>query len=421
NGAFLAFLPLPADGVWRLRARRGGEEVEHAAAYRVPATGAADSVVREVFPAPRAGTVTGGADTLATGSDAIPARPTPGGTYRWFLPRGARVAVVERRGDQYRVQLDPATAAWVSRESVALDDGAPPAAAPLGAVTVRPAAEWVDVRVSARHAPFLVEADSAGLHLTVHGATPGGAPAAPGDALLTAVLASAAGPAATRLDLLLARPVWGYKAFYEADGTLVLRVRRPPAIDPANPLRGIRIVVDPGHPPAGTIGPTGFTEAEANLAIALPLAELLRQRGAEVHLTRTQNVEVALGERTALAVRTDAHLLVSVHNNAFGEGVNPFRGHGTGTYYFHPLSAGLARALQGEIVRVTGIPDQGARVSNLALARPTWMPSALTESLFMLIPEQEAALRDPAFARRLAEAHARGIEVFLTAVLSPES
>jgi N-acetylmuramoyl-L-alanine amidase len=69
--------------------------------------------------------------------------------------------------------------------------------------------------------------------------------------------------------------------------------------------------------------------------------------------------------------------------------------------------------LDREIVGVTRIRDIGARQDNLALARPTWLPSTLTESLFMPIPEQEAALRDPAFLDRLAEAHVRGIEAFL--------
>ncbi|HEV2148397.1 MAG TPA: N-acetylmuramoyl-L-alanine amidase, partial [Longimicrobiaceae bacterium] len=171
--------------------------------------------------------------------------------------------------------------------------------------------------------------------------------------------------------------------------------------------------IDPGHPPAGATGPTGLTEAEANLAIGTRLADRLRARGAEVLMTRTANVPVGLAERTGMAVAGDAHLLVSVHNNAFGEGVNPFRSHGTSTYYFHPFSAALARELDREIVGVTRIPDLGARQSNLALVRPTWMPTTLTESLFMLIPEQEAALRNPEFLDRLADAHVRGIEAFL--------
>jgi N-acetylmuramoyl-L-alanine amidase len=114
-----------------------------------------------------------------------------------------------------------------------------------------------------------------------------------------------------------------------------------------------------------------------------------------------------------LAVRTDAQLLISIHNNAFAEGMNPFRTNGTSTYYFHPFSAPLARALDREIVAVTRITDLGAKRENLALARPTWMPSTLTESLYMPMPQQEAALQNPAFVQRLAAAHVAGIESFL--------
>jgi N-acetylmuramoyl-L-alanine amidase len=86
-----------------------------------------------------------------------------------------------------------------------------------------------------------------------------------------------------------------------------VRVRRPPAIDPQQPLRGIRIVIDPGHPPAGAIGPTGLTEAEANLAISLPLAAQLRARGAEVLMTRTTGAPMvsATDQAAELRARTD--------------------------------------------------------------------------------------------------------------------
>jgi N-acetylmuramoyl-L-alanine amidase len=33
--------------------------------------------------------------------------------------------------------------------------------------------------------------------------------------------------------------------------------------------------------------------------------------------------------------------------------------------------------------------------------------------MFMMIPEQEAALKDPAVQRRIAEAHVRGLERWL--------
>jgi N-acetylmuramoyl-L-alanine amidase len=421
NGAFLAFLAVPQDGVWSLEASRGTQRVTAQRAYAsppaaaaAPATPAADVVPVGVFERPRAGTVTGGADTLATGSDAIPGRPTPSGSYDWFFPRGTRLSVVERRGQQYRVSLGGGTDAWVAMDAVTLGTAEPPAPATVAAPVFRAAAGGHTEMVvrGARGAPFRVEAADRALRLTVHGVQGGAAAAAPGQPFVQGVTSQAVA-GGVRYEVALAGAPWGYAAWYTADGDLVLRVRTPPRIDAGQPLRGIRIFIDPGHPPGGATGPTGMTEAEANLAISLPLAEKLRARGAEVLLSRTQNVSVGLAERTAMAVAADAHLLVSVHNNAFPEGVNPFRRHGTSTYYFHPFSAGLARRLNAEILATTRIPDRGANVSNLALVRPTWMPSALTESLYMMIPEQEAALRDPAFVDRLADAHVRGIEAFL--------
>jgi len=427
NGAFIAYLPMPQDGTWRLRAQRGGEEVAQSVSYAAPAAGGGSSnaaSANAVYETARLGTVTGGADTLATGSDAIYARPTPTGPYRWFFPRGARLAVAERRGDQYRVRLDAQTEAWVDAANLSLAEAtsAPPAPGPVNS-SVSPTADGLDLRIRAGGRPFLVETSDAGAVVTVYGATGGTmTPAAPFGGWVRSAAQTAAG-GGTHFALSLAGGAWGYKAWYEANGDLVVRVRKPPTIDPANPLRGRRIVIDPGHPPAGATGPTGLYEGDANLAIALPLAEKLRAAGAEVILTRTgreglvssTNSAEELRARVQLAVSRNAEMLISVHNNAFGEGANPFRAMGTSVYYFHPFAAALARELDREIVGVTRIRDLGALQQNLALARPTWLPSTLTESLFMPIPEQEAALRDPAFLDRLADAHVRGIEAWLRA------
>ncbi|HET7460925.1 MAG TPA: N-acetylmuramoyl-L-alanine amidase [Longimicrobium sp.] len=436
NGAFIGYLPVPADGVWRLRAFKNGQTAEAGYTYRAPAAAAAPSradtateagrtdtasaapartAATGVFATPRAATVRRGSDTLATGSDAVYARPTPTGVYKWFFPRGARLNVVERRGEQYRVQLAGGASAWIDTVNVALGADAPPAApAPPAAAAARfTGGAAPELRIPAGFAPFLVETDSAGVHVTVYGLTGARVDASGVDDFATGAAAAAAGAGATRFDVALGRWPWGYKAFYEPDGTLVVRLRRPPAIDPANPLRGIRIVVDPGHPPAGAIGPTGYLEKDANLAIGLRLAERLRAAGADVRMTRTADVVVDLAARPAMAVAQDADLLISVHNNAFGEEANPFRDHGTSTYWFHPFSRDLCRTLDRSIAGVTRIPDLGAKFGNLALVRPTWMPSCLTESLFMPIPEQEAALRDPGFLDRLADAHVAGIAEFL--------
>jgi N-acetylmuramoyl-L-alanine amidase len=175
------------------------------------------------------------------------------------------------------------------------------------------------------------------------------------------------------------------------------------------------IAVDPGHggEDRSTRGPTDLREADANLYIALQLRTLLEQAGARVLMTRTTDATVPLNDRPRIAADSGVHVLVSVHNNAFPDGVNPFTNSGTSVYYYQPHSLELARLTQREILDELGLRDIGFGRADLALVRPTWMPAVLTETAFMMIPEQEAALRDPAVQQRIAAAHVRALEAFL--------
>ncbi|HET6762577.1 MAG TPA: N-acetylmuramoyl-L-alanine amidase, partial [Longimicrobiaceae bacterium] len=172
------------------------------------------------------------------------------------------------------------------------------------------------------------------------------------------------------------------------------------------------IAVDAGHPPGGAIGPTRLTEAEANLGVAKELARLLRAAGAHVIETRPDTAAVSLEARTQMAVDSSAELLVSLHNNAFPDGVNPFTNNGTTAFYNAPQSLQLARAAQRELVAELGLRDLGIARADLALVRTPWMPSVLTETMFLMVPRQENALRDPDVRRRIAQAHFRAIETF---------
>ena len=106
-------------------------------------------------------------------------------------------------------------------------------------------------------------------------------------------------------------------------------------------------------------------------------------------------------------------MLVSIHANALPDGVNPFVNNGTSVYYFHPRSAALARALDRALVAELGVRDLGMGRGDYALVRDPWMPSVLTEALFMMIPAQEALLASPEGRMRYARGIAKGIEDFL--------
>ena len=340
------------------------------------------------------------------------------GPYHYFWPEGTLLRITGERGRMLRVGLAPGRSAWVPAGEVRLlAEGTPPPGAFVGDVRFSPEPEHIDVRIPLpERLPFQVVAGERVLHLDIFGATSRTNFFHYGrmDPLVDREEWSQPSDRIYRVSIWLRAPVWGYETFFDSSGAVVLRIRRPPQIDPSAPLRGLRVVVDPGHGGAyrATRGPTGLTEADANLAISLVLRELLEERGADVIMTRTGDETVEVADRPRMAVEADGDLLVSVHNNAFPDGVDPWPNHGTSVYYFHPPSAELAQLLQQTLLDALGTRDLGIGRADLALVRPSWMPSILSESLFMMIPEHEAALRVPAVQRRIALAHLRALEAF---------
>ncbi len=68
-------------------------------------------------------------------------------------------------------------------------------------------------------------------------------------------------------------------------------------------------------------------------------------------------------------------------------------------YYNHPRSIpARARCAYRRLLARLGLRDLGIGRGDFALVRGTWMPSVLTEGLFMMLPDQEAALAVPAGA-----------------------
>ena len=354
---------------------------------------------------------TGTTDSLTVG------RAVPYGTYNWFFPLGTIAVVSGRWNDQVRLQLSRGAVAWVNAADVIpLPSGTPPPSGSVGSVRLTPGPSSLQLRVPLpARVPFQVSQEERSVTLRLYGVASdinwmqyGGT-----DPYVTRL--SYAQPTADEVTITaeLAGPVWGYRTAWSGRD-LVLEIRRPPVIDRRRPLAGRTIVLDPGHPPVGATGPTGLREPVATLAVAFKAKTLLERAGATVLLTRTDSTPVDLFPRTHFAELHGADVLVSIHANALPDGVNPFVNNGTSVYYFHPHSAALARALDRALVRELGVHDLGMGRGNYALVRDAWMPSALTEGLFIMLPEQEALLLSDDGQWRYARGIARGIEAFLS-------
>lgn len=170
------------------------------------------------------------------------------------------------------------------------------------------------------------------------------------------------------------------------------------------------VVIDPGHgghdPGAGT---NGLREAELTLKIAKRVkAALVRDFDVDVQLTRTDNRFVELADRATFANTRNADYFVSVHiNSGGGTGYEDFVQPGSPTVTERRRDK-VHGAVMG-FMSSKGVRDRGDKRKNLAVLRLTRMPAVLTENLFIDRAEDARLLRDDAFLKGLAEAHARGI------------
>jgi N-acetylmuramoyl-L-alanine amidase len=351
-------------------------------------------------------------DTDAT----IIGRSTPAGTYKWMLVPGTIAQETGRSGDNVRVRLDSQLEVWVDESSVKqLPAGYPSPRRTVGAMALVPADGWVDVVMPVSSPPpYLIEQDLHRITLTLYGtqATPDIIKFLQNDSLVRSLNWVPDASDRVRISMELSQPPFGYLVLFDPSRGFILRLRRPPRVNAARPLEGLTITVDPGHPPGGAIGPTGLTEAAGVLPVSMKLKEILEQRGAKVVLTRTTMDPVDLHLRSVIARRANSDALISIHLNAFGDGVNPFPNVGTSTLYFHPQTEPLARLVQAGMMREMGLRDLGIHYQNIAIGRTMWMPSLICEGAFLMVPEQENAVKTPEFQERFARGVADGIEAY---------
>jgi len=333
-----------------------------------------------------------------------------------FQPMGVEVLVIGREGDWYKAQLSKNQTGWIYHESVErLNYNLLPTLSYVTSLRTYSYDDSVVVTVplSSNHPFRIEEVNSRTITIQFFGviSDTDWIRYDFDDKLIKLITWSQPEEDLYELRIDLTMDTWGYDAYYFGNIFRFVLSRAPAKV---KGLKNKTIVIDPGHSKdSGAIGPTGLTEANANLDISLKLRDVLKSKGANVIMTRDDTSDVPLYDRPRIAEEHDADLFISVHNNALPDGVNPFTNNGTSSYYYHPHSIELARAIHPELVKASGLIDKGMYHGNLAVLRPTQYPAVLLECAFMMIPEQEAMIKTDKFRKKVAKAIAKGIEKFL--------
>lgn len=201
---------------------------------------------------------------------------------------------------------------------------------------------------------------------------------------------------------------WGYSINYK-NKTLIIAVKRQPE---RLTIRHLKIAIDAGHGGTNT-GATGsksgVEEKLCNLQIAKELEKDLKRRGAEVMMTRSEDIDLSMTDRTLMLRNTQPDLLISIHHNS----ADIPNVKGVSTYYryigFKPLSvAVLNRMLE------LGLSEFGNVGSfNFALNGPTEYPNCLVEVAFLSNESDEKMITDPRFQRSVAKKIRKGVTDWL--------
>jgi len=178
-------------------------------------------------------------------------------------------------------------------------------------------------------------------------------------------------------------------------------------------LSGV-VVIDPGHggKDPGTTSSRGYYEKDVNLEVARRVAEILRQKGAQVVMTRQSDRFVELEARAAVANQYDADLFVSIHGDSSQD--KSMRGF---TIYVARSASSRSRRAAREIERAmsgAGLASKGVREADYRVLVRTKGPAVLVEMGYLSNWQDASLLRQAGWQQRIAEAIASGIIEFLS-------
>lgn len=228
----------------------------------------------------------------------------------------------------------------------------------------------------------------------------------------------------TRLELNLSKLI-SYSLVSSAQDGLIFHLTLPR--NAGQPIQDLVVVVDPGHGGSSTgcswpVGGQRIYEKHLVLAMAKRLRDIMEQAGVNVIMTRTEDVDVSLSARPAIASDNNAHLFISLH---IDDCRIPNSASGTTVYYHknEPSSRTLAHSIVERIAMVSGLPNRGARsdtvlyASGLAVLRESVTPAVLIEVGYINHSTDRAKLLDAGFQQRVAQAIFDGIRGYVESAL----
>ncbi len=181
------------------------------------------------------------------------------------------------------------------------------------------------------------------------------------------------------------------------------------------------IVLDPGHGGSapGAISPIDKTkEKDLTLSITKKLNDLLKENGYDTLMTREEDANPSLTDRSDLANSNNATIFISIHINSIEnkesvKGIETLYYPNDGQYAYGRDNKSFASIVQKELIKETKAVDRKiVSRPNLAVLKNTKMPAVLIECGFLTNNEELELMKSSEYQEKLAGAVYNGIKEY---------
>jgi N-acetylmuramoyl-L-alanine amidase len=204
---------------------------------------------------------------------------------------------------------------------------------------------------------------------------------------------------------------WGYFISYQ-ENKLVIRVKRQPT---KLNIKNLVVAIDAGHGGSnfGAIGEaSGVQEKDYTLKIANQIEKYLRQKKVNVFMTRVEDTDLTIIDRTLMVREKDPDILISIHLNSSSD----MSTSGVSTYYRYIGFRTLSEAILKEMLELNLNEFGNIGAFNFGLNGPTEYPNCLVEVAFLSNAEDEKRILNPKFHKEVAKKIYNGITDWLKQV-----
>lgn len=174
-------------------------------------------------------------------------------------------------------------------------------------------------------------------------------------------------------------------------------------------LSGFVIVLDAGHGGKDSGTSSGnLYEKNVNMQMVEKLESKLKQTGATLVKTRSDDTYLSLAERVDVIRQTGADLFVSIHCNYYEDDASIC---GLECYYDKNSNEGksYAESIASQIKESNTAETRGAKEENYYVTRESEVPAVLVEIGYLSNKEESSNLADNDYLERLSAVLAKGI------------